>query len=445
MTNKKKAKILNGIGIAIMVVVVVMMFPLTVPKVFGLKLYNVMSGSMEPLYKEGGVVYVKPASASEVELGDIVSYITSSGTNIVTTHRVVDITDDGKFITKGDANNVEDAEPVIASRIVGKAVFYLPILGAVSNFIFSIKGACVCIMVFGVALLLWIYAGILEPSEKKPKEVKAKENSKAASFATAMGIVLIVIALLGGAAFAYTYIKAESDYDDLRDELELTLIETPESIENGTSTSGDFVGGNSSAGLFAHNNQEGIISSLEMLGDLYPNLVGWVLIPDTIIDYPIMHGSDDTFYLRHTYDGSWSRPGSIFLSADNNGDFSDKYNVIYGHNQNNGNMFASLINYDTDPEYYENHPTVYIATKEDGLREYQIFSYFYVYPTDAMYTIKYYNNAEYELLVNNMAKASRVDLGVEVSEDDEVIVLSTCNETAKLRFVVCAKRVMEEN
>ena len=210
-------------------------------------------------------------------------------------------------------------------------------------------------------------------------------------------------------------------------------------VETGTEASETgYLGGNSTAGLFSSHSEEEIEASLKLMASLYPGLVGWVLIPDTIIDYPIMHGTDDTYYLRHSYDGSWTRPGSIFLSSLNAADFSDRYNVLYGHNQNNGSMFSSLLNYDEDPDYLKEHPYFYVATLE-GLRKYEIFSYFYVYPTDAMYTINYYNMSEYDVLVDACTKASRVDTGVTVSEDDDILVLSTCNSTAKLRFVVCGK------
>ena len=409
------------------------MLPLTVPKLFGLKLYSVMSESMEPTLKVNAVVYVTPINASEVCEGDIISYVTSSGTNIVTTHRVVRIQDDGSFITKGDANNTEDPYPVVASRVIGREVFTIPFLGGLSTFIFTVPGACATVLVFVFALALWIYAGILDPSEQKERVQKPSNNNNGNGMIIA-GVSLMGVALVAGIAWWLLNSLPERDYKELRNEFASSLTEGTSSDVQGT-----FGGGNSTAGLFAHTSSDQLETVLATYAETYKNLVGWILIPGTTIDYPIMHGSDDVFYLHHNYDGKYSRPGSIFLSADNSSDFSDRYNVIYGHNMNNGNMFAPILKYDEEPGFYQDHPTFYVATVEDGLREYEIFSYFYVYPTDAMYTISYYNQKDFDILVNSAKKASRVELPVEVSEEDEIAVLSTCNENGNLRFVVCGK------
>lgn len=418
-----------------MAAVIALMIPLTVPKLFGLKLYGVLSGSMEPLYKVGGVVYVKEATADEIRVGDVISYTNFEGVDIVTTHRVKEICDDA-FITKGDANNTTDPEPVRFSRLIGKPVFYLPFFGSISTFIFSVKGLCVGIVVFGITASLWIVADMISPSEKKEKkkEKPARENG---SLYMILGGVLVAGALVALGIWGYSYIGARSGYDDLRNELVLTASNN---IEETASPSGKaFLGGNSTAGLFASDDSEVLVNSLESLSEKYKNVVGWITFPDTPIDYPVLYGSNDEYYLRHGYDGKYSRVGSIFLSCENKSDFSDRYNLLYGHNMLDDSMFGPLLNYAEDPDYIKSHPTFFIANKNE-VCEYDIVSYFYVYPSDSLYAISYYNEKEYDILTANISAASMQDLGFTLTPADDIVILSTCNDTGKYRFVVCGKK-----
>lgn len=445
--KKKTAKILNIAGTLVIVAVILLVLPLTVPKVFGLKLFNVISGSMEPLYEVGGVIYVREAEVSDVEVGDVISYVYGSGTDVVITHRVVEIKDDA-FITKGDANNVRDPEPVMFSRLVGKPVFYLPFFGTISDFIFSVRGICVGIVVFGIAIALWLYADMLAPSEKKKKNasegVPDSEKEKPASKGfdvTKLGIVIVVLALLAGGVWGFAYFSARTSYDDIREEFTEELVTLPEGEAEGAGAEGGngFFGGNATAGFLSEATPESIALGFEKVSGEYKNLVGWILLPDSPINYPVMQASDDDYYLHHAYTGKYSRVGSIFLTAQNSRDFSDRYNILYGHNMIDDSMFGPLLNYDRDSSYIESHPSFFIATS-NGVSEYEIFSYFYAYPDDSMYLASYYNANDFDLLTQNMTASSKDDLGLSADATDDIVLLSTCSNSGKFRFVVCGKR-----
>lgn len=104
----------------------------------------------------------------------------------------------------------------------------------------------------------------------------------------------------------------------------------------------------------------------DALKAINPDTVGWIYIPGTVVNYPIVQTTDDVKYLTHDFKGSegWIATfGAIFLSAENASDFSDPNNIIYGHHLNDGSMFACLADFG-DAAQFEEHRTVYVLTPE---------------------------------------------------------------------------------
>lgn len=106
------------------------------PSFLGYKVYSVLTGSMSPTIEQGGLVIIKETSPQGVKKGDVITFGSASTEN-VTTHRVIDIenSDGIKFVTKGDANNVEDPNPVDSSLLIGKVVKFIPYAGSIAMFI----------------------------------------------------------------------------------------------------------------------------------------------------------------------------------------------------------------------------------------------------------------------------------------------------------------------
>lgn len=123
------AKLLNFIGTAIIVIVIVLCLSLVLPKVFGVSSYAVLTGSMEPSIPVGSVVYAKATDPSLLSEGDVIVFY--DGRNeIPVTHRVVENqTSEGQVITKGDANDSNDITPIYYHNIIGKVVLHIPFLG----------------------------------------------------------------------------------------------------------------------------------------------------------------------------------------------------------------------------------------------------------------------------------------------------------------------------
>ena len=122
---KKFIKIVTDI---LLVIVLVMAAVLYIPRLMGLKTYKVLSGSMEPEYHVGRVVYVEKSLIDDIEVGDVITFYIND--NTVVTHRVVDKDDDTEsFRTKGDANEIEDGGSVAYEQVVGHVVLDVPSRG----------------------------------------------------------------------------------------------------------------------------------------------------------------------------------------------------------------------------------------------------------------------------------------------------------------------------
>ena len=177
------------------------------------------------------------------------------------------------------------------------------------------------------------------------------------------------------------------------------------------------------------------------------DIIGWLEIKDTNINYPILQGTDNEFYLTHNYKKEKVTGGSLFL--DKSYDFSVPSSnlLIYGHRNKKGIMFEDLLKY-KDEQFYKEHPKIRFTTTEDD-SEYEIISVFYskVYYQDEKNVFRYYyfinaeNEEEYNEYVNNAKKASIYDIEKTAKYGDQLLTLSTCEYSqANGRFVIVARK-----
>ena len=110
------------------------------------------------------------------------------------------------------------------------------------------------------------------------------------------------------------------------------------------------------------------VVDFDALREINPDIVGWIYIEDTNINYPIAQGPDNSYYLSRMYNKQWDGYGCIFMDYLNSPDFSDPNSVIYGHHMQNGSMFQNLAGY-KEQEFYETHKTAYLLTPD---KNYQI-------------------------------------------------------------------------
>ena len=97
------------------------------------------------------------------------------------------------------------------------------------------------------------------------------------------------------------------------------------------------------------------------------DIIGWILMPDSEISFPIVQGQDNSYYLNHTYLKEENRMGSIFLNEANQSDFSDVNSIIYGHSVDTGGMFTSLKEF-KDETYYQDHSYFYLLTPQQNYK-----------------------------------------------------------------------------
>lgn len=187
---------------------------------------------------------------------------------------------------------------------------------------------------------------------------------------------------------------------------------------------------------------------LEELHNEYKDVIGYIYIPDTNISYPVVQGTDNDYYLNHTYKGESSARGSIYL--DHKVDMSKPSTniLIYGHRNKNGAMFDDVIKYESEA-FYKEHKTIYFTTLDEDA-EYEIIAAFRGrrYYKSEKNVFRYYyfidaqNEKEFNDYVSSAKKASMYDTGVTATYGDQLITLSTCAyHEENGRFAVVAKKV----
>lgn len=182
----------------------------------------------------------------------------------------------------------------------------------------------------------------------------------------------------------------------------------------------------------------------EALKVMNDDLVGWLYIPDTVIQYPIVQGSDNDYYLTHTFDGTTNACGSIFMDMSNKSDYSSDNTIIHGHNMKNGTMFGSLRKFE-EKEYWQSHPYIWII-KENTVAKYEIFSVGITESASDVYTIEFGSEESFNNYITNRTKLGAIfETGVSVTTEDKLLTLSTCtSSTEEGRRVVQAKLVEEK-
>lgn len=168
-------------------VVVVLLVSLTVMlvgvRLFGFHVFTVLSGSMEPAYPTGSLIYVKPTNPDELTTGDVITYLISD--NTVVTHRIAGVVPDEndptilRFRTKGDANNTEDMMLVHENNIIGTPVFCIPYVGYVANFIQNPPGTYITVAVASLLLMIMFIPDLFVREEEPEEDAPTLEITEA--------------------------------------------------------------------------------------------------------------------------------------------------------------------------------------------------------------------------------------------------------------------------
>lgn len=185
---------------------------------------------------------------------------------------------------------------------------------------------------------------------------------------------------------------------------------------------------------------EAVKIEFDQLKKVNPDVIGWIRFDnqeETGINYPVLHAESNEKYLRTDLYGNSHIAGCIFLESLNTADFSDYYNIIYGHNMTDGSMFGNLKKYKEEGFWKKNqYFTVY--TEEKAYR-YRIFSYEDAVNGGNVYKVGYQPGKEYQDFISEMINHSAIETGIKPQSSNKILTLSTCTENDySKRFAVHA-------
>ena len=260
-----------------------------------------------------------------------------------------------------------------------------------------------------------------------------KEKKKKSVIGTILWWMTLLIALGVFAFSAYKLLSIWMEYKegvDEYDNLKQFAVTAPVGDDNGEVTI-DTPGDAPEAEV-----EPGPQINFKELKAINEDVVGWLYVEAIEeINYPIVHGKDNDYYLHRTVQQTYNFAGSIFLEATNKSDFSDPHNIVFGHNMKNGSMFGQLKKF-RDPEVYNKSRYFWICTPKKNYK-YEIFSVQEVLSGGDAYLLFSQPGPEMLKYAEKMEKQSEVHTpGIKFTMDSRIATLSTCTTTTTNRLIV---------
>ena len=167
--------------------------------------------------------------------------------------------------------------------------------------------------------------------------------------------------------------------------------------------------------------------------------VGWIMINNTNINFPIVKSTDNKYYLKHNFNKEYNSAGWIYADYRNNFENLDKHTIVYGHNRRNGTMFSNLQNYldknwnsDSSHKYFS-----FNTINQNYIAE--IFSAYKISSNVLTVSNTFTDEDEHISFLENCKKLSVSDFGTEVTTSDNILTLCTCDNNTAYRIVIHAK------
>ncbi|MCH5299099.1 MAG: class B sortase [Ruminococcus sp.] len=210
------------------------------------------------------------------------------------------------------------------------------------------------------------------------------------------------------------YRVGETTYDDLKQYVSTTATEAKKAEKKPPKSIVDF----------------------DELSKINSDVVAWIKLDDSVIDYPVAQCDDNDYYLKHLFNKQENSSGSIFLDYRNNPDFSDRNSVIYGHHMKNGSMFSAITKY-KEQSFFDEHPIFKLYTP-DASYKIRIFSGYVADLEDSAWNTYFEDDVEFEKWLDDQIHKSLFNSKVKPTSSDKIVTLSTCSyEFDNARFVVC--------
>ena len=173
----------------------------------------------------------------------------------------------------------------------------------------------------------------------------------------------------------------------------------------------------------------------DALSEINSDIVAWIYIEDTEINYPVVQGTDNQYYLKRLFNGKWNGSGCIFLDSRNSADLSERHSIIYGHHMKNGTMFSGLTEYKKQG-FYEGHPVVWLMMLEQNVRV-ENFAGYVARVSDKAWEIALGSDVEFRERMEEAKERSCFKSEITPAVTDRIVTLSTCNyEFDNARFVL---------
>lgn len=230
------------------------------------------------------------------------------------------------------------------------------------------------------------------------------------------GIVLLLV--LGGVGGFLTFNKKGNDSD----------VETAEPEEGYLADAKDSYDKAKADNVKDADELFDVEIDFEGLKQTNPDVVGWIKIPGTNIDYPVLQSKEeeDNYYLERTIDGQVGLPGSIYMEKYDASDFSDNISIIYGHTLHDGTMFSELKKY-RDKEFFDENPYIYIYYP-GGVKKYQLFA---TVAFDDRYLVMSYAftyDEDFNKYISDLKACmdGNINNDLDVKFGDSIVTLSTC-------------------
>ena len=242
---------------------------------------------------------------------------------------------------------------------------------------------------------------------------RKKKGSVISTIIMLIAAAVFVVALYNVVMILREYKAGEEEYEKIAgDAIE---IEEPEDVDD-----------------------DGYRVDFEKLLSLNEDTVAWIRFPKepAIINYPVVQGDDNEYYLHKTFTANENTLGTIFIDTDNAADFSDPNTIIYGHRMRDGSMFRKIQDYE-DKDFWEENPIFYIYTVDGRRLTYEVYSVGQVEDTSDTYLIGFADEDSFADFLAMTKEVSIYDTGREVDTNDRIVTLSTCTSASdNHRFVV---------
>lgn len=279
-----------------------------------------------------------------------------------------------------------------------------------------------------------------ENKSNKEKHFKDKEKThegrKKKINGKLIAIIILSVILIASIAYLIYYVYTQWQNKKMMEDL-ANFVATPNTEVNQNASEEE-------------QRKQILLANLQELKQQNSDLVGWLTIEGTEVDYPVLQTDNNDYYVNHNFKKQSNELGSIFLDKDCSIEKPTANFLIYGHRSNGGQMFETLTKYKKE-DFYKEHPTFEFATLEE-VSKYQIIAVFqsqvYLKSQDVF---KYYffkdaeNEEEFNNYIENVKKLSLYNIAETAQYGDQLITLSTCDyHVEDGRFAIVAKKVVDK-